>query len=83
MAKHTHDFVESYDGPIAFGMDRQTDEDTLIWYLQKFSDDTMIKTLIRRLEDKQLEEIFILLTRLMADHLSEAEYHSLFLKDEE
>ena len=81
MASHSHDFVESYNGPVAFGLDRQTDENTLVWYLQKFSDDTLIKTLIKRMSDEKLEELFSLITRLMADHLSEPEYHELFLKD--
>jgi len=83
MVSHSHDFVESYSGPVAFGLDRQTNENTVIWYLQKFSDDTLIKTLIARMSDETLEELFSLMTRLMADHLSEPEYHRLFLKDPE
>ncbi|MBW1763489.1 MAG: cytoplasmic protein, partial [Deltaproteobacteria bacterium] len=38
MAAHSHKFVEEYEGLVGFGMDRETDENTLIYYLQKFSD---------------------------------------------
>ncbi len=81
MTKHSHTFVDNYDGPVGYGMDRDTDENTVIWYLQKFSDDTLIKTLIKRVKHEELEEIFILLSRLMLTHLSEDEYHRLFLRD--
>ena len=42
MAKHTHEFVETYDGLVGFGMDRETDGYTLTYYLQKFSDDDLM-----------------------------------------
>ena len=82
MAKHSHDFVETYDGLGAFGMDRKTDEETIMFYLQKFSDDTFIKTLAGRLSDSELSEIYDMVNRLMKNHLSEDEYHNLFLKEE-
>ncbi len=79
---HSHDFVESYSGLVGFGADRETDENTLIYYLQKFSDDTLISALVKRMSDQELEEIFNLVTRVMKHHLSEPEYHRLFLKDD-
>jgi hypothetical protein len=82
MAHHSHSFVEEYDGLVGFGLDRETDERTLIYYLQKFADDVHIKTLIKRLTDEEMEEMFHLLNRLMKRHLSESEYHRLFLKDD-
>ncbi|KPJ78389.1 MAG: cytoplasmic protein [Deltaproteobacteria bacterium SG8_13] len=82
MALHTHDFVETYDGLIGFGLDREVDENTVICYLQKFSDDALISQLIQRLSDEELSEIFRLISRLLKTHLSEPEYHRLFLKDE-
>ncbi len=82
MAQHSHNFVEEYDGLVGFGLDRETDEHTIIHYLQKFADDAHIQTLIKRLTDEELEEIFNLLNRLMKRHLSEPEYHRLFLKDD-
>ena len=81
MSKHTHEFVETYDDLVGFGLNRQTDESTVIYYLQKFSDDSLLQALVKRLSDKELAEIFDLLTRLMKDHMSETEYHRLFLKE--
>lgn len=83
MAKHTHDFVETYDGLLGFGLDRQSNEDTVICYLQKFSDDTLLQGLIKRMTDDELEEIFNLITRTLKNHLTEAEYHGLFLKEDD
>ncbi len=82
MAKHTHSLVETYDGLVGFGLDRETDEKTIIYYLQKFSDDELMERLIVRLTDDELGEIFSMLTRLLKKHLAESEYHSLFLKDD-
>ncbi|MCK5194395.1 MAG: hypothetical protein KAQ71_11340, partial [Desulfobulbaceae bacterium] len=82
MAKHSHNHVETYDGLIGFGLDRETDENTIIYYLQKFSDDTLMGELVKRLTDDELDEIFSLLTRLLKKHLKDSEYHALFLKDD-
>ena len=82
MRTHTHEFVESYEGLVGFGLNRQTDEDTIVYYLQKFSDDALVQTLVKRLSDGELTELFDLMTRLMKNHLSESEYHRLFLKEE-
>lgn len=81
MVKHSHHFVENYDGLVGFGLDRQTNENTLVYYLQKFSDDALMEQLINRLSDDELDDIFSLLTRLLKKHLTDSEYHSLFLKD--
>jgi hypothetical protein len=81
MRKHSHNHVETYDGLTGLGLDRETDENTIICYLQKFSDDTLMKELVKRLTDEELEEIFSLLTRLLRKHLTDSEYHTLFLKD--
>ena len=81
MAKHTHQFVESYTGLVGFGLDRKTDENTVICHLQKFSDDALMATVIPRMSDAELTETFDLITRLLRRHLKESEYHRLFLKD--
>jgi hypothetical protein len=81
MSLHTHKFIEEYDGLVGFGFNRETDEKTIIYYLQKFSDDVVMQTLISRLTDQELQDIFNLVTRLMKMHLSEEEYHNCFLKD--
>jgi len=81
MDRHTHRFVETYDGLIGFGLDRDTDEKTIICYLQKFSDDAVMATIIKRLDDGEMIEVFDLINRLLRRHFTEAEYHRLFLKD--
>ena len=83
MAQHTHQFVEEYDDLVGFGMDRETDENTIVYYLQKFSDDALMKLMKKRMSQEELEEIFNLVTRLLKTHLSEEEYHRSFLKDRE
>jgi hypothetical protein len=82
MAKHSHNFIEEYTGLVGFGLDRETDENTVRYYLQKFSDDKFSEQLIERLTDDELSEIFFMITRILKIHLSEPEYHSLFLKDD-
>ena len=81
MAIHSHNFVETYEGLVGFGADRETDENTVIYYLQKFSDDQLMQALIKRLSDEELADIFSLITRLLKKHLVNNEYHSLFLKE--
>jgi hypothetical protein len=81
MTTHTHRFVETYSGLVGFGLDRQTDENTIIVYLQKFSDDALVETLVKRMSDEELQQVFDILNRLMRRHLEETEYHRLFLKD--
>ena len=82
MILHTHHHVETYDGLVGLGFDRETDENTIIYYLQKFSDDTLMKELITRLSNEELEEIFSLMTRILKKYLKDQEYHRLFLKDD-
>ena len=79
--RHTHDFVETCQEMIGFGLNRETDEKTILYYLQKFSDDTLMENLLGKLSDGELQEIFDLLTRLLKTHLSETDYHRLFLKE--
>lgn len=81
MVKHTHRFVEDYTGLVGYGLDRPTDENTLMIYLQKFSDDALMGTLLPRMSGAELSELFDLVNRLMRRHLNEEEYHRLFLKD--
>ena len=83
MEKHTHQFVEKYDGLVGFGLDRESDEATIIYYLQKFSDDTLMSLLRERMSDEDMARLFDLLTYLLKKHLNETEYHSHFLKDDD
>lgn len=81
MSLHSHQFVETYDGLIGFGLNRETDENTVICYLQKFSDDDLMALLRNRLEDEELAALFDQLSDLLRQHLSEDEYHRYFLKE--
>lgn len=80
MPIHSHRFVETYDGLVGFGFDRETNENTVMVYLQKFSDDTLMKHIMKRMSDSELEEIFTLISKLLKTRLTEIEYHELFLK---
>ena len=83
MAKHSHQFVETYQGPVCFGLNRETDENTLACFLQKFSDDALITVMKQRFSDRELVELFDQLSDLLRRHLNESEYHTLFLKERE
>jgi hypothetical protein len=80
---HSHNFVEHYAGLVGFGLDRETDEKSLMVYLQKFSDDALLTALVPRLTDAEIQEAFDLVSRFIRTHLKDEEYHRLFLKDEE
>jgi TorA maturation chaperone TorD len=82
MPLHTHEFVETYKGLVGYGFDRETDENTVIYYLQKFSDDRFIAKITKRMTQDELLELFDLINRLLKAHLTQTEYHSLFLKDD-
>jgi hypothetical protein len=82
MKKHSYNFVESYDGLVGFGLNRETDEKTVWYYLQKFSDDVLMEKLLTKLSDDEIAELFLLMTRLLKKHLTDSDYHHLFLKDD-
>ena len=82
MSKNTHRFVEEYDGLVGFGFSRDVDECTITYYLQRFSEDELMALIRGRMSQKDMEELFNLITRLMKQHLTEEEYHKHFLKDD-
>jgi hypothetical protein len=82
MAKHSHHFVEKYNGIVGYGLDRESDENTVQVYLQKFSDDHLMKTMLKRMTDDDLTEMFEVTGKMLKKYLTEPEYHQLFLKDE-
>ncbi len=82
MAKHSHHFVEAFDGFLGFGMDRESDENTVQAYLQKFSDDDLMKTILKKMTDEDLSALFEITAGMLKKYLNEDEYHRLFLKDE-
>lgn len=79
--KDSHDFIHQYKGLGAFGMDRETDEETIMFYLQKFSEDKFMKVFIPKLDDSELEEIYNMIHKMLKKNFTEDEYHSFFLKD--
>jgi len=83
MKKHSHRFVEEYTGLVGFGLDRQTDEYSITYYVQKFADDDLMKVLRPRMSDADIEALADMLIRLMKKYLTEEEYHTYFLKDQD
>jgi hypothetical protein len=80
--KHNHHFVNQYQGLVGFGLDRETDENSLMVYLQKFSDDSLLAKIIPLLSDHEIQETVNLISRLLKTHLNEEEYHRQFLKED-
>lgn len=81
MGDFTHNFIHSYNGIAAFGMNRSDDEDTLKLYLQMFSDDNFMEKFIPRLSNDELDDIYTLINNLLKKYATEDEYHNDFLKD--
>ena len=82
MTIHTHDFVNNYDREkIIFGLDRENDEKSLIAYLQKFTDDELMKILVKRISDEDIVRTVDYVLEILKKYLKEEEYHQIFLKD--
>jgi hypothetical protein len=81
MAKHSHNFVETFDGFLGYGMDRRSNENMLQVCLQKFSDDRLMSIILKRMTDGEMNKLFEILSSMLKEHLSEDEYHKLFLKE--
>lgn len=60
-------------------MDRGTDEESLKAFVHKFAESPLLDTLVPRLTDAELSAVLDFLSNLMHKHLSEKEYHRLFL----
>lgn len=65
-----------------FGLNRATDEQSLLTFLRQFSDDRLAATLIPRMSEGEIHQVVDLLTLIMRNHLSSDEYHRLFLGEE-
>jgi hypothetical protein len=81
MEKYSHRFVETYKGPVAFGLSREINEATLVVYLQKFSDDQLMGMIRGRLSDEEIRQSIDWVMGLLRKHLSHEEYHRLFLRE--
>ncbi|NTV13612.1 MAG: hypothetical protein HGA96_06750 [Desulfobulbaceae bacterium] len=66
---------------MAFGLDRATDERSLALFLERFARPELLAALLPRLDDREIESLLDHLSGLLKNHLSESEYHRLFLKD--
>ena len=66
-------------GEICFGLDRTTDEASLAAFVKRFSSNDLLETLIPRLSDPDIMSVLDFLTHFMKKHLSEEEYHELFM----
>ncbi|MBP7516275.1 MAG: cytoplasmic protein [Desulfobulbus sp.] len=65
-----------------FGLDRNTDEQSLVTFLRLFSQDRLLGTLAPRMREEEIHQVVDLLTGIMRNHLSGEEYHNLFLGEE-
>lgn len=77
----THNFAKKYTGLVGYGLDRPTDEATLKVYLQKFSADDCLETIIPRLDQADMDRLFDLICSLVGRKLDHHEYHNIFLKE--
>ncbi len=66
---------------ICFGLNRKTDEQSLVAFLRLFSREELLQALIPRLDDAEIIELVDSLTGILRNHLEEKEYHELFLGD--
>lgn len=74
---------EPADAPmeICFGLNRETDERSLAAFLRLFSRQEFTDVLIPRMSTEEINRLVDQLTATMRNHLSEQEYHGLFLKN--
>ncbi|MGW8161047.1 MAG: cytoplasmic protein [Desulfobulbales bacterium] len=66
---------------IVFGLNRAEDERSLADFLRLFSTEELLPVLIPRMTDDEIQQIVQLLSAVMRSHLTNQEYHSLFLAD--
>lgn len=64
---------------ICFGWDRATDEHSCQAFVRRFAYPKLLAVLVPRLTDSELTGLIDQLSGIMKQHLSEKEYHSLFL----
>lgn len=65
---------------IIFGLNRQEDERSLAGLLHQFANPRLTSVLIPRLSDPEINQLVTTLSNLLRTHLSEQEYHTLFLE---
>ena len=68
-------------GEICFGLNRETDEKSLVLFLQQFTGNELLTTLVSRMTDDDITATLDFVTGLMHKYLQEKEYHKLFLNE--
>ena len=68
---------------ICFGLNRPTDEASLIGMVGRFARPRLLAALVPRLTDQEIDELAGLLGNLMRRRLDHREYHQLFLDNQE
>ncbi|MGI6638460.1 MAG: cytoplasmic protein [Desulfobulbus sp.] len=66
-----------------FGLNRQLDEQSLIRFLKLYGDERLSTVLVPRLTDDEIHTVVDTLMIVMRRHLSNEEYHRLFLQEED
>lgn len=69
--------IDPYE--ICFGLNRRTDEQSLGSFIRCFASPALLETLIPRMTDAEITEAVDFLSKIMGKHLTEKEYHTLFL----
>ncbi len=64
---------------ICFGLNRQTDEKSLQYFIRTFARPELLEVLVPRMTDAEISTLLDDLSSLMARHFKEKEYHALFL----
>ncbi|NQS70936.1 MAG: cytoplasmic protein [Desulfobulbaceae bacterium] len=66
-----------------FGLNRQLDEQSLIRFLKLYGDERLSTVLAPRLTDDEIHTVVDTLMIVMRRHLSNEEYHRLFLQEKD
>lgn len=67
---------------IAFGMDRETDERSLVRFVLRFARPGVLAALAPRLDEAEILALVDTLSLTLKKHLTDREYHLLFLRDD-
>ncbi len=67
---------------ICFGLSEQLDKESLACFLQLAGNKKFADVFASRLSSKEIDDLVGSFMSLLRRHLSEDEYHSLFLQDE-
>jgi hypothetical protein len=64
---------------ICFGLNRQTDEESLHYFIRAFANPELLDVLVPRMTEDEMTRLLDDLSTLMGRHFKEKEYHKLFL----